>query len=332
MASEKTHPCAGGSSHEMPVPQVMKAIRAQARGGPEQLVYDYAPVPKLSPDDVLVRVHATGITPAELTWGATYQNPDGSDRLPSTPGHEVSGLVAALAPNVTGLRVGDAVYGLCDFARDGAAAEYGAVRAVNLAPKPRTLNHEQTAAVPLSALTAWQALFRHGGLEQGARVLIHGGAGGVGTFAVQLARWRGAQIFTTASRRNREFLRHLGAHEVIDYTTERFDEKLRDVDLVLDTIGGETQERSWKVLRRDGVLIALTAPVPPAKPEQYGVRAIFFIVEPSRDDLIEITRLLDSGTLEPIVAEVLPLARAREAFENGLQGHTRGKIVLHVRD
>lgn len=310
----------------------MKAIRTHARGGPEQLVYEDAPVPKLSAGDVLVQVHATGITPAELSWDATYQNPDGSSRLPSIPGHEVSGVVAALAPEATEFELGKAVYGLCDFSRDGAAAEYVAVRASNLAPKPRSLNHIETAAVPLSALTAWQALFRHGGLSKGARVLIHRGAGGVGAFAVQLARWRGAHVIATASARNRGFLHELGAHEVIDYTAEPFERKLHDVDLVLDTIGGETQERSWKVLRPGGVLIALNGPVPATKPAEFGVRGIFFIVEPSRSDLREITRLIESAALKPIVAKVVPLPRAHEAFEHGLRGHTRGKIVLQVRD
>ena len=314
------------------MPEVMKAIHTYARGGPERLICEDAPMPTLNSRDALVRVHATGITPAELTWDETYQNADGSDRLPSIPGHELAGVITALAPDVTGVQVGDAVYGLCDFARDGAAAEYIAVRATNLAPKPRTLGYEQTAAVPLSALTAWQALFRHGGLSENMRVLIHGAAGGVGTFAVQFARWRGAQIAVTASLRDAEFLRGLGADQVIDYTANRFDEKLHSIDLVLDTVGGETQERSWKVLRPGGVLIALTAPVPAAKAEQFGARGVFFIVEPSRDDLLEITRLIDSGKLKPIVAEVFPLARAREAFERGVHGHTRGKIVLKVRD
>lgn len=310
----------------------MKAARLHGRGGAGQLVYEDSPVPALLPGDALVRVHATGITPAELSWDETYQNSDGSIRLPSIPGHEVSGDVAALGPRATGVTVGDAVYGLCDFPRDGAAAEYVAVPAANLAPKPDSLSHTETAAVPLSALTAWQALFHHGDLREGQRVLIHGGAGGVGSFAVQLARWRRAHVIATASARNAAFLRELGAHEAIDYAVERFDEKLHDVDLVLDTIGSETQERSWKVMRRGGILIALTAPVPAAKPAEFGVRGVFFIVEPSRDDLLEITRLIDSAILKPIVDEVFSLAQAREAFEHGLQGHTRGKIVLRVRD
>lgn len=318
---------------DMPsVPGVMKAVRMHARGGPEQLVFEEAPLPKLRPADALIQVHATGITPAELSWDATYQNPDGSERLPSIPGHEVSGVVAALGPEASGIGVGEAVYGLCDFSRDGAAAQYVAVHSQNLAPKPLTLGHTPTAAVPLSALTAWQAFFHHGGLTRGARVLIHGGAGGVGSFAVQIARWAGARVMATASARNTAMLHQLGAHEVIDYTSDRFEEKVRDLDLVLDPIGGETQERSWKILRPGGMLIALNGPVPPDKPQQYSVRAAFFIVKPSRNDLLDITRLVDSKTLKPVVAAVLPLEYAREAFKRGLKGHNRGKIVLQISD
>lgn len=310
----------------------MKAVRIHGRGGPAQLVYEDAPMPTLQPDDALVRVYATGITPAELTWDESYQNPDGSPRIPGIPGHEVSGVVEAIGPRTTGVSVGEAVYGLTDFPRDGAAAEYVVVRASNLAPKPQRIDHVQTAAVPLSGLTAWQALFDHGGLAAGQRVLIHGGAGGVGTFAVQLARWRGAHIIATASSSNADFLRELGADEVIDYRAVRFEEAVRDIDVVLDPIGGETQERSWGVLRRGGILVALSAPVRRDAPAGYGVRGIFFIVTPNRDELSEIARLIDAETVRPVVADVLPLARAREAFERGVQGHTRGKIVLQVRE
>lgn len=310
----------------------MKAVRIHGRGGPAQLVYEDASMPKLQPDDALVRVYATGITPAELTWDESYQNPDGSPRIPGIPGHEVSGVVEAIGPRATGVSVGETVYGLTDFPRDGAAAEYVAVRASNLAPKPQRIDHVQTAAVPLSGLTAWQALFDHGGLAAGQRALIHGGAGGVGTFAVQLARWRGAHIIATASSSNADFLRKLGADEVIDYRAVRFEEAARDIDVVLDPIGGETQERSWRVLKRGGILVALSAPIQADVPAKYGARGVFFIVTPNQDELSEIARLIDAETVRPVVADVLSLARAREAFERGVQGHTRGKIVLQVRE
>src|SRR5215468_10690556 len=195
----------------------MKAIRLHRQGGPEQLVYEDAPKPEAGAGDALVRVCATGITPAELAWAETYRKCDGSERLPAIPGHEVSGVVDSVADGVSDVTIGDEVYALTSFCRDGAAAEYVAVRAADLAPKPKTLDHAQAAAVPLSALTVWQAYFDHAHLAPGQRVLIHGAAGGVGTFAVQLAHWRRAHVIGTASAKNRDFLLGLGADEVIDY-------------------------------------------------------------------------------------------------------------------
>jgi len=310
----------------------MKAIRLHARGGPEQLVYEDAPQPVLGAGDALVRVYATGITPTELTWDETYRNPDGSPRIPTIPGHELSGVIESVPPGIRDLGPGDAVYGLADFPRDGAAAEYVAVRAANLSLKPRTLDHAHSAAVTLSGLTAWQALFTHAGLEPGQKVLIHGGAGGVGTFAVQLAHLKGAQVITTSSGENLDFLRGLGAGQTIDYTTTRFEDVLRDVDVVLDAVGGDTVERSWPVLRKGGAMISVTQPIPENQLREHGVRGLFFIVEPDREQLEELAKLIDSGALKSIVASILPLARAREAFELGLQGHNRGKVVLQVKD
>ena len=310
----------------------MKAIRLHMRGGPEQLVYEDAPMPILQPGDALVRVYATGITRTELTWDETYRNVDGSPRIPTIPGHEVSGVIESVPPGVRDLGPGDAVYALTDFPRDGAAAEYVAVRAANLALKPRTLDHVHSAAVALSGLTAWQALFTHGGLQPGQKVLIHGGAGGVGAFSVQLARWKGAHVTTTSSGANLEFLRGLGADQTIDYTTTRFEDQLRDIDVVLDAVGGDTVARSWQVLRPGGAMISVVKPIAEDEPPKHGVRGLFFIVEPNRDQLEEMAQLIDHGSMKTFVARVFPLAQAREAFEQALQGHTRGKIVLLVRD
>ena len=206
------------------------------------------------------------------------------------------------------------------------------MRAADLAPKPRSLDHVHAAAVPLSALTAWQAFFIHAGLAAGQRVLIHGEAGGVGAFAVQLARWRGAHVSATASARHHDFLRGLGVETAIDYRTTRFEEVLRDVDVVLDTIGGDTLERSWRILRRGEALVSVAAQPPPEPARDAGARGIYFIVEPSRAQLVEIAQLVDAGQIRPVLDAVLPLARAREAFERGLAGHVRGKIVLRVDD
>jgi NADPH:quinone reductase-like Zn-dependent oxidoreductase len=308
----------------------VRAIRLHRRGGPDELVLDDAPVPEMGAGDVLVRVAATGITPTELRWDETYQHADGSPRIPSIPGHEVSGVVERVGADVDDLRPGDAVYGLADFPRDGAAAEFVAVRAVNLARKPRSLGHTEAASLPLSALTAWQALFVHGELGAGQAVLIHAGAGGVGSLAVQLARWRGLRVFATASARDVAFVQSLGADVVIDYRAERFEDTAREVDMVFDTVGGETQERSLGVLRQGGVLVSVVSRIPPEIAEQHGVRAVYFIVEGNRGQLDQVATLVDEGTLKPIIANVFPLARAREAFEFGAASHAPGKIVLEV--
>jgi NADPH:quinone reductase-like Zn-dependent oxidoreductase len=307
----------------------MKAIRMHTQGGPELLAYEDVPKPSLQPGDALVRVIATSITKTELTWDETYRDCDGLPRIPTIPGHEFAGIVD-VASQGAGVRVGDAVYALSSFCRNGSAAEFIAIRGAELAPKPHSLNFEQAAAVPLAGLTAWQALFDHAQIEKGQRVLIHGAAGGVGTYAVQLARWKGAEVIATAAAKDHNFLRELGASKVIDYTHERFEEKVKDVDVVLDSIGGEVQERSWSVLRRGGTLIGIVSPVAGDKATSLGVRGEFFIVEPNRTQLIELGRLIDKGILRVVVGALLPLARAREAFEQGIAGHMRGKIVLQV--
>lgn len=315
---------------EVQVQLVMNAVRLHTRGGPEHLVYEEAPKPSPGPGDALVRVHACAITPTELTWGTTYTTSAGASRLPTIPGHEVSGVVEALGTGTAGPPVGTAVYARIDFWRDGALAEYVLVRADDLAPKPASQSHVAAAAVPLSALTAWQAFFDHAKLTRGQRVLIHAAAGGVGTFAVQLAHWCGAHVIGTARAANAGFLRELGADEVIDYSSFRFEDVVRDVDVVLDNVGGDTLERSWGVVKQGGVLVTVADSVPAGKAEQYGIRAVEFIVEPSRTEISEIARLIDAGDLRPIIAATFPLSQARQAFELGLRGHTRGKIVLQV--
>jgi NADPH:quinone reductase-like Zn-dependent oxidoreductase len=308
----------------------MKAVRLHL-GGPERLVYEDAPHPTPGPGDALVRVHACAITRDELTWGTTYTNQQGGERLPTTPGHEISGVVEALGSDVTWPAVGAAVYGLTDFRRDGGAAEYMLVRAADLAAKPSTLSHVEAAAVPLAALTAWQALFDHAKLSRGQRVLIHAAAGGVGTYAVQLAHWCGAFVIGTARGANAPFLRDLGADDVIDYTVDRFEDKVSGVDLVLDAVGGDTLARSWGVVRKGGTLVTIADSASADTAARYSVRGVDFVVEPNCAQLIEIARLIDAGTLRPVVQETFPLRNARRAFERSAPGHNRGKIVLEVQ-
>jgi NADPH:quinone reductase-like Zn-dependent oxidoreductase len=315
----------------------MKAIRLHARGGAEQLRYEEAPEPPRPPADgeALIRVRACAITPTELNWDLTYQRRDGSSRTPSIPGHDVCGVIEALGAGAAedvagGVAVGQEVYGLIDFDRDGSAAELVTVPAADLAPKPRTLDAVHAAAVPLSALTAWQALFDHAQLAAGQHVLIHGAAGGVGVYAVQLARWRGARVTATASARNVGLLGELGANQVVDYAKARFDEVVRDVDVVLDPIGDETLARSTRVVKPFGVIVTLPGPAPTDLAKTAGRRIEFFVVRPDRAELIEIGRLIDQGVVRPILEAVYPLSQAGEAFRRGLAGHARGKIVLQV--
>jgi NADPH:quinone reductase-like Zn-dependent oxidoreductase len=304
----------------------MKAIRLHGKGTPAAFVYEDAPTPQPGDGEVLIRVHAAAVTPTELQWVPTWTTPSGASRpLPIIPGHELSGEVAARGAGVSALAVGDTVYGLNDWFRDGAQAEYCVARGSDVAAKPTSLDHVQTAAVPISALTAWQGLFERAHLTAGQRVLIHGASGGVGLFAVQLARWAGAHVIGTASAHNLDLVRGLGAEQAIDYRAERFDELVRDVDVVLDTVGGEVLERSWRVLKPGGKLVTVAASEERA--ESQRVKDAFFIVEPKPVQLAEIARLIDAGKLRPIVGGVFPLAQAAEAYAFK---PANGKVVLRI--
>lgn len=309
----------------------MKAIRIHGRGGPDHLVYEDAPQPQPGSGEVLVRVYATGVIANELKWDETYETPAGNKLVLPIPGRDLSGVVEEVGTGVTTLSKGSRVYAMLGYGRDGAEADYAIALPGELAPKPRTLDHVQAAAVPLTALTAWQALFEHAGLVAGQTVLIHGAAGGVGVFAVQLARWAGAQVIATASARNRDFLRELGANEIIDYTTTRFEEVVHGVDLVFDTVGGDTLQRSWQVVKPGGVLVSIVSPRPSfAEAKAHDLRPVWFVVEPNGKQLVQIGELIDAGLIRPIIDTVLPLSQARQAYEQGAKGHTRGKIVLRV--
>jgi NADPH:quinone reductase-like Zn-dependent oxidoreductase len=308
----------------------MKAIRLHGRGGPDHLVYEEVSRPSPAPGEVLVRVAATAVIANELTWDETYQTPDGAPRPFPIPGHDFSGVVAELGPHVANVSVGDAVYALTAFDRDGAEAEFAIALPAELAPRPRTLDDTQAAAVPLAALTAWQALVIRASLARGQTILIHGGAGGVGTYAVQIARWVGAKVFATASARDVDFVRRLGADRVIDYASEAFDNVVRDVDVIFDVVGGDALARSWEVAKPGGVLVSVVSPRPTAPPLRDDVRFVWFIVEPSGDQLRQIGELIDAEDIRPIVDRTFPLAEARGAFEAAAHEHPRGKIVLTV--
>jgi NADPH:quinone reductase-like Zn-dependent oxidoreductase len=310
----------------------MKAIRIQTYGGPEVLRYEEAPRPRISEHDVLVRVHAAGVNP--LDWKVRSGSLNGSVRheLPLIPGWDVSGVVEEVGRHVLRFKRGDEVFAMGDPTRDGAYAEYIAVREGIVAVKPKSLYHVRAAAVPLAGLTAWQSLFNLGQLQSGQRILIHGGSGGVGHFAVQLAKWKGAYVVATASTKKQELLRKLGADEIIDYTTRKFEKIVEKIDIILDTIGGETQERSWCLLKKGGVLISLLQSPSEQKAKQFSVRAVMCRVQPDGVQLSKIAKVIDSARLRPTINRILPLSEARRAHELSQSGHVHGKIVLRVKD
>jgi NADPH:quinone reductase-like Zn-dependent oxidoreductase len=308
----------------------MKAVRMHGRGGPDHLVYEEVPKPHPGPGDVLVSVAAAGILVNELKWDVTYQTTAGEPRPLPIPGRDLAGVVAEVSSGISDVAVGDGVYAMLGYGRDGAGAGYTLALPSELAPKPRALDDVHAAAVPLSALTAWQALFIHATLAKGQRVLIHGASGGVGTYVVQLAHWAGAHVLATASARNIDFVRDLGADQVIDNAGTRFEDVARDLDVVFDLVGGDTLRRSWQAVREGGMLVSVVTPPPAYPAPRPEVRFVYFTVEPSGEQLRQIGGLLDTGEVRPIVDRVLPLAEARQAYEAGQHEHPRGKIVLTI--
>lgn len=310
-----------------PGADTMMALRAHARGGPEQLVYEQAPAPAPGPGEALVAVHAAGITFAELTWDLSWTTKDGRDRTPVIPAHEMSGTVAGLADDVNGVAVGDEVYALIDFDRDGAAAEFTTVPAAELAAKPRSASHAEAATLPLAALTAWQALADYAALEPGERVLVHGGAGGVGAFAVQLAVILGGRVTATGRSGDAAFVRNLGAEAFVSAG----DPVPAGFDVVIDTVGGAVLDGSYRLLRTGGRLVTLGAPPSQERAKEFGARAMFFVVTPDPGELAQLAKLVDEGRLHTVVSQSFPLQDGRLAFESGSRPRPPGKTVLTVR-
>jgi NADPH:quinone reductase-like Zn-dependent oxidoreductase len=309
----------------------MKAIYLKKKGGAESLVAGEIPAPKPNFGEVLVKVHATAVMPTELDWEPTFAQPSGEPRpFPIVLSHEFSGVVEAVGANVGNVKVGEEVYGLNDWYINGAQAEYCVVVANAVTQKPKSLKHSESAVVPISALTAWQGLFERGKLERNQRVLIHGGSGAVGTFAVQLARWCGARVAATASAGNVEFVRALGADQVIDYHTTRFEDVVCDMDVIFDAVGGETTERSWKVLEKNGRLVTIVSA--DTKTADQRTRDAFMLVRADGQQLAKLGGMIDGGELRVFVEGVFPLADAREAYARAREGKMRGKIALSVID
>lgn len=308
----------------------MNAVRIHSYGGPEVFSFEDAPMPEPGIGEVLVRVCAAGVNPVDWMVRDGMLKDRGIHHLPLILGWDFSGTVEGVGPDAPGFRIGDEVYGRPDLSRDGAYAEYIVVRAKEVALKPKTLDHIHAAAVPLTGLTAWQALFGVANLQPGQKILIHGAAGGVGIMAVQLAKWKGAYVYGTASDHNQAFLKELGVDHPIDYTKTHFENVCTDMDCVLDTVGGETQDRSWKVIRKGGILVSIVGHPSEAEAEAHGVRHASFIVQPNAMWLSQIASLIDSGKIRVIVDTVLPLTDVAEAHRLSESRHVRGKIVLEV--
>jgi len=310
----------------------MKAVQVHNYGGPEVLRFEDAPRPTPASGELLIRVYAASVNAIDWKARAGYVKDYIPLPLPFIPGWDVSGIVEAVGSGVAKFKKGDEVYARPDGTRNGKGtyAEYVVVKETEAALKPKSIDHVHAAAIPVVALTAWQALFDQAGLSKGQKILIHGAAGGVGSIAVQLAKWKGAHVIGTASGHNQAFLRELGVDEPIDYEKTRFEDVVHDVDVVLDTLGGDTQKRSWKVLRKGGILVSIVAPPSADEAAKHGVRSTFFSAHSSPSQLSEIAKLVDAGKLKPIVETVLPLFDARRAHELSETGHARGKIVLKV--
>jgi NADPH:quinone reductase-like Zn-dependent oxidoreductase len=308
----------------------MKAVRFYAYGEPSTLVYE-EDVPRPQPDSgqVLISVRAAGVNPLNWKIRAGYMRQMMDFSLPLILGMDVSGVVVEVGAN-SKFEPGQEVYGVAELGVSGAYAEFALAAEAAISLKPKTLSHVEAASIPVVASTAWQALLDVGRLSEGEKVLIHAAAGGVGMFAVQLAKWQGAYVIGTASGRNLDFVRQLGADEVIDYQTTAFEEVVKDVDMVLDTLGGESQEKSWGVLKPEGILVSTISPPSQETAEIHGVRAAMIMVQPTNSLLTEIANLIDKGELKTSVDRVIPLSNAREAHEICQQGHTRGKLVLQV--
>jgi NADPH:quinone reductase-like Zn-dependent oxidoreductase len=289
-------------------------------------------MPRIAPEEVLVEVHAAGINPADWQFRYGYYKEYAPRPMPFILGSDFSGVICRTGSQVSRWKVGDRVMAMADMARDGAYAEFIAVRAEHLAPAPASLPLEHVAGVPLAALTAWKALFDDGQLKAGQSVLVHAAAGGVGLFAVQFATRAGARVIATASAANAELVKSLGAGQVIDYRAVDFSKEVADVDVVLDTVGGETRDRSWSVLRKGGVLVAVAMPPPDGHvAAKHGVRAVMTAVMPDGRRLEEIGKLIDAGELRLLIDSEFPLASAAAAHERSESRRARGKIILRVR-
>ncbi len=307
----------------------MKAVRIHGFGGTDALKYEDAPIPEPKEDEILIRVIAAGINPFDVDLREGYIK---SLTFPLTLGLDVSGVVEKTGAKITRFKKGDAVYAFLNYIEQGGYAEYAIAKENWASPKPKSITHQEAASLPVAACTAWLALVEKANLGAGQTVLIHGGSGGVGSLAIQIAKARGARVVATASASNQELLKQLGADQAIDYKATKFEDVVKDVDVVLDSVGGDTLARSYGVIKKGGIVVSLVAEVDQKALDAHGIRGVAIGVKPSADRLAEITKLVDANKLKPMVSQVFPLSDAVKAQEAAATHHTRGKIVLKVAD
>ena len=305
----------------------MKAIVIHFSGGPEVLKYEDAPRPQPKEDEVLIRVMAAAVNPVDV-----FIREGRANQFPLIPGMDVSGVVEETGNKVTKFKRGDAIYAYLSFEEQGGYAEFAVTKEDHAALKPKSIDFEKAAAVPLAATTAWQALVEKAGLRAGQTVLIHGGSGGVGTFAVQIAKARGAKVIATASTANQDLLKQLGVDQPIDYTATKFEDVVRDVDVVLNAVRGDTLARSYAVVKKGGIIVSITGSPDPAQLDKYGIRGTGLSAYPDAKILEELAKLIDAGKITPVVSAVMPLVDVAKAQQQIASHHTRGKVVLKVAE
>lgn len=310
----------------------MKAVVIHEYGRPWVLKYESIPRPEPNDDQALIRVIAAGVNPVDGMIRSGIFAKEGNRAFPIILGGDVAGVIEKVGSKITKFKVGDPVFAYVSLDNSGGYAQYALVTEREAAPKPKSLTYIEAAAVPIVAMTAWQALIDTAKLSAGQTVLIHGGSGGVGSFAIQIAKARGAKVVATASTTNQAFLKQLGADVAIDYTKQKFEDVAKDVDVVLDSIGRDTLARSYGVIKKGGILVSLVARPKESELETYGIRGAALSVKPNSEELSEIGKLIDEKKIKVIVSQTFPLSEAMKAQEQVATGHTRGKIVLKIAD
>ncbi len=307
----------------------MKAVMIKEYGDASVLNYTGVKRPEPKADEVLVKVHVAAVNPVDWKIRDGLGEMFGL-KLPIILGCEIAGTIEEMGADVKKFKTGDEVFGYISLTRNGGYAEYVIAKESEIVKKPQDIDFENAAAISVGALTAWQAIFDTANLQSGQKILIHGASGGVGSMAVQLTKAKGAYIVATASGKNEEFVKNLGADEFVDYTKQKFEDVAKDVDVVFDTIGGETQKRSFQTLKKGGFLVSIVAPPEQESAEKFGIKAEMISVQPNAEQLAEITKLVEEGKVKTHIETVLPLSEVKKAHELSESGHTRGKIVLQL--